>query len=61
MKLIRQFYISFKVVCFLGYLNKSLKKKENNKEGNSWCYNSLVIIEGDRGDEILGFDLIFVG
>ena len=43
-------------------MKKTSKKKETriNMEIVR-CYNKLVTVEKDRNDEILGFDLVFVG
>ena len=50
------------VICSLDVLKKSSKKKETRiKKEMSRCCNKLVTVERDRGDEILGFDLLFVG
>ena len=50
------------VFCSLDTFKKPLKKKETNIEKEiSRCYNKLVIVERDWYDEILDFDLRFVG
>ena len=50
------------VFCSLDTLKKPLKKKETNIEKEiSRCYNKLVTVERDWYDEILDFDLRFVG
>ena len=56
------FCISFMVICSLDTLKKSTKKKEARiKKEIVRCYNKLVTVERDRDNEMLGFDLGFVG
>ena len=52
------------VFCSLDALKKSSKKKEariKKKIITSKCYSKLVTVERNQDDEILGFDLGFVG
>ena len=63
MKLIYQ--LLYLVYCFLFFRcrEKGFEEERNkNKDGNSrGFYNKLVTVERDWDDEILGFDLVFVG
>ena len=50
------------VFCSLDTLKKPLKQNETSIEKEiSRCYNKLVTVERDRDDEILDFDLRFIG
>ena len=61
------FYIAFMVICSLDVLKKSSKTKETRIEREivevlqQTSYNKLVTVERNRDDEILDFDLGFVG
>ena len=56
------FYILFMVICSLNALEKLSEKKETKiKKEQLRCYIKLVTIERDQNDEILGFDLLFIG
>ena len=49
------------VICSLDALKKSSKKKEARIKKEIVEVLQLVTVERDRDDEILGFDLGFVG
>ena len=60
MKLICQFLYLICGFLFFRRLEKVFKEERNkDKEGNR--YNEPVTVERNRDDEILGFDLGFVG
>ena len=61
MKLIYQFL--YLIYCFLFFrcLEKGFEEERNKKKDENRCYNKIFTVERDWDDEILGFDLVFVG